>query len=93
MRNSSIIVVAALVLSACTSSGVIPMDKGTFLITKRSAQVGVGPPVGTKADVYTEANEFCQKQGKEVETVNFNMYDTYPARPGGVELQFKCVPK
>jgi hypothetical protein len=87
------IVITSMLLAACASSGVVPMDKGSYLITKRSAQVGVGPPVGVKADVYVEANEFCQKQGKEVETVNLNMYDTYPARPGGVELQFKCIPK
>ena len=69
------------------------MDKGTYLITKRSMQVGTGTPVGTKAKVYTEANEFCSKNGMAVETVNLQVSASRVAHPGSVELQFRCIPK
>jgi hypothetical protein len=82
-----------LILGGCTSSGVVPMDKGTYLITRRSAQIGTGTPVGTKAKVYSEANEFCARNGMTVETVNLQVNTTLVANPGSVELQFRCVPK
>ena len=77
-------------LSACSSTGVVPMDKGTYMIGKRSTQAGFGPPNGTKADVYQEANEFCAKQQKTVSTVNLDVTNSGFARPGSVELIFAC---
>ena len=44
------------ILVGCSSTGVVPMDSGTYMIAKRSAQVGFGPPDGVKADVYSELN-------------------------------------
>lgn len=63
------LVILTLVLTGCASTGVVPMDKDTYMVSKRSAQVGLGPADGVKADVYREANEFCKKQNKKVETV------------------------
>lgn len=88
-----ILAVASLaILAGCASSGVIPMDRGSFMITKRSAQFGIGMPVGTKTDVYKEANEYCSKQGMMVDTINLEMTPSMPASPGSVSLQFRCVP-
>lgn len=69
------------------------MDKGTFLISKKSAQVGFGPPVGAKTDVYAEANSFCAKDGKAVETVKLDETNSGFGRPAAVSLEFRCVPK
>ena len=80
-----------LVLTGCSSTGIVPMDRDTFMVAKRSAQVGFGPPDGVKADVYKEANEFCAKQGKGVETVDLKITNSGFARPGNVTLQFRCV--
>ena len=82
--------IAFVMLVSCSSTGVVPMDGGTFMIAKRSAQPGFGPPNGVKADVYREANEFCTKQHKTVETVNLEVTDSGFARPGSVSLQFRC---
>ncbi|WP_397390624.1 hypothetical protein [Polynucleobacter sp.] len=79
-----------LFLLACSSTGVVPMDGGTFMIAQRSAQVGFGPPDGVKADVYKEANEFCSKQQKTVETIKLDVTNSGFGRPGNVSLQFKC---
>ena len=59
-----IFILVAFILVACSSTGVVPMDSGTYMIAKRSAQVGFGPPDGVKADVYREANDFCAKKQK-----------------------------
>jgi hypothetical protein len=88
MRYIPILLV--LMFAACSSTGVIPMDSGTYMISKRSAQAGFGPPVGTRADVYREANDYCAKEKKEVETINLEMTDSGFARPGSVSLHFRC---
>jgi hypothetical protein len=92
MKWLSIIPALAL-LTACGKPQVVPMDGDTYLVQERSAQLGIGPPVGAKAEVYQVANEFCALRGRVVETVNFTMVDTFLARPGSVALQFRCVPK
>ena len=79
-----------LVLSGCSSTGIVPMDKDTFMVSKRSAQIGLGAADGAKADVYREANEFCAKQNKKVETVSLEMTDSGVARPASASLQFRC---
>lgn len=84
------LILAVFMLVACSSTGVVPMDSGTYMIAKRSAQVGFGPPDGVKADVYREANKFCTKQGKEVETIKLDVTNSGFARPGNVSLHFRC---
>lgn len=81
---------AIFLLAACASTGVIPMDSGTYMIAKRSAQVGLGPPDGVKADVYQEANDFCARKGMAVETIALEATNSGLARPGNVSLQFRC---
>lgn len=88
MKN--ILVLFTLFLTACSSTGVIPMDDGIYMIAKRSAQVGFGPPDGVKADVYIEANQFCDKKNKKVKTVKLDMTNSGFAKPGNVSLEFKC---
>ena len=84
------LILVPLLLAACSSTGVVPMDAGIYMIAKRSAQIGFGPPDGVKADVYKEANDFCSNQGRVVETIKLEMTNSGLARPGNVSLQFKC---
>ena len=79
-----------LILTACTSTGVVPTGEDTFMIAKRSAQVGTGPPVKTQAAVYAEANEYCARQQKAIETVSLDVTNSNFGRPGSVTLQFRC---
>ena len=65
------LVILTLVLTGCVSTGVVPMDKDIYMVSKRSAQFGFGPADGVKADVYREANEFCEKQNKKVSCHTF----------------------
>jgi hypothetical protein len=90
---SRIAILATLFLAACASTGVVPMDKGTHMISKKSPQVGFGPPVGIKGEAYTEANEFCARDGKAVETIKYAETNAGIARSAAVALEFKCIPK
>lgn len=86
-------VLALLTLTACSSTGVVPMNKDSYLISKKSAQVGFGPPIGIKGEVYTEANDFCTKEGKAVETLKYEETNSGFARSAAVALEFRCVPR
>lgn len=85
-----IVCVTALV-TACTSTGVVPADGDTFMIGKKSAQIGFGPPVKTEAAVFAEASDYCTGQGKEVETADLIVRNSVPGRPASVNLKFRCV--
>lgn len=78
-------------MAACASTQIVPMDHGTFLVSKRSAQAHYGPPLDAREDVYHEAGQYCARQGKGVETVSLDIVDSHLGRPGNASLQFKCV--
>lgn len=80
----------AIVLSGCASTGVVQTDSGTYMIGKKSAQIGFGPPDSTEAEVYREANRFCAKKHEGVETVKLKVTNSSFAQPGDVLLQFRC---
>ena len=85
-------VMAALV--GCASSGVIPADGDTFLITKKNSGGVFGNAEALKGDLYQEANDFCRSKGagKQVQTVNASHEGAIPfVRMGGASLQFRCV--
>ncbi|NTV51272.1 MAG: hypothetical protein HGA69_00345 [Desulfobulbaceae bacterium] len=60
------------------------------MIAKRSAQFGFGPPDAVKAEVYTEANEYCAASSQAVETIKLDVTNTAIFRPGNVSLTFRC---
>lgn len=88
MRIFSLLLVFT--LTACSSTGVVPTGDDTYMIAKRSAQAGFGPPVKTRAAVYAEANEFCAKKQASVETINLDVINSGFGRPGSVTLEFRC---
>lgn len=90
-KQSVILAVVALV--ACANTGIVPKDRGTYLIAKKSPQVGFGPPIGIKGEAYREANEFCAKDGNGVETLKFEETNAGFARSAAVALEFRCVAK
>jgi hypothetical protein len=94
MKIASPILCVAVALAGCSSTGVVPADRGSYLISKQSAAGVFGTPEGVKADIYREANEFCGRTGQAVETVNVEAKPAIPfVRQGSASLQFKCVPK
>ena len=41
---------ATFMLDACSGTGVVPIDSGTYMMEKRGAHVDFGPLGGVKAD-------------------------------------------
>ena len=86
-----IMTIMVMFLAGCSSTGVVPMDDGTYMIAKKGAQVGFGPPVGIKGDAYEEANEQCGREGRAVETIDLQEVSSGVARSAAVTLTFRCV--
>jgi len=80
-------------LSGCSSSGVIPLDKGVYYISKSGTTLGVvgPPPPETIASVYKEANEFCKTKGKEVKRINNIYTNSAYGQLANFALEFECV--
>lgn len=86
-----IIIAAASMLGACANSGVVQMSQNSYLISKDSAKVGGGISQAVRIEVYQEANAFCAKSGRFVETQDLLMQPGMPGRLGNVTLQFRCT--
>jgi len=91
LNRSLFIVLTFFGISACQSTGVIPMDHGTYMIGKKDGSPGLGVSLSNKAEVYKEANAFCHKDGLEVETIKVTVSPAKLAKLGSTELEFKCV--
>ena len=84
--------VITVVLTACASTGVIPMDRDSYFIGKKDGTPGIGISLSNKAEVYREANDFCRAKNLEVETLRVSVTPSMPGQLGSTELHFKCVP-
>ena len=67
------------------------MSQNSYFIGKKDGSPGIGISLTNKAEVYQEANEFCNKKGLEVKTLRETVIPAAPARLGSTELHFKCV--
>jgi hypothetical protein len=88
MRSSAVLF---LVLAGCTSSGIVHMDRDTYMVSERGPTVGFSPPIRQTASVYRQANEFCARQNKQVETLKLDQQDSGLGRPANATLQFRCI--
>ncbi len=83
-----------LILTGCSSSGVVPIGEGVFIISKKSVGCGFSSGEGTKIDLYKEANTFCEEKNRELITVEAIARDGVPfVRCASAELKFKCIEK
>jgi hypothetical protein len=64
------VVFSLLLLSACSSTGIVPMDDGVYMIAQRSAQVGFGPPDGVKRTYITKPIIFALILSKKSKQLN-----------------------
>ena len=91
MKKSIIAVLFISTITGC-ASGIIQTDKGVYMSEKTSAGGAFGSPQAVLADLYTEANEFCAKSGKQLETISTNPENGIPfVRAARATLNFKCI--
>src|SRR4051812_46214013 len=91
MKKTSIVV--ALLFTGCASnSGVVPIGKDTFMVSRQAA-TGFSGSGTLKAEAFQEANKYCQDLGKSLQVVS-----THEASPPYIlanfpkaEVQFMCL--
>lgn len=82
---------SAALLSACASSGIIPVGQDTFMVTKQSS-TGFHSGGSVKAEIFPEAAAYCSKMGKELQPVSERAVDGVPGRSfASAELTFRCL--
>jgi hypothetical protein len=86
-------VVVALLVSSCTSSsGVVPFGPGVFTVVK-GGKTGFSSLATLKTEAYKEANDFAVSHGKQIEIISV---DEKPAGFGKwpqVEVRFRLLDK
>ena len=81
-----------LFLSACSSTGPVPMGKDTYMISRQSAGGIFVSPSSIKAELLIEANAYCNKQNRIFQIVNSGEQGAIPgARLPSAEIQFMCL--
>jgi hypothetical protein len=81
----------ALLLTACASSGPVPMGRDTYMISKQSS-TGFHSGASVKADIYREANDFCIRTGLEFQPVTDSAKDGVPGYAfANAEVVFRCL--
>lgn len=89
MKNVILTTLILALASCASSSGVVPMGKDTFFITRRGGSGFEGR--GTlKVDVIREATEYCTSTGKQFQVVGIEESKAawdYPR----AEIQFMCL--
>lgn len=87
------IILCAVVLAGCASnSGIQPIGKDTFMVSRQAA-TGFSGSGTLKAEAFQEANRYCENLGKYLQVVN-----THEAAPPYIlgnfpkaEIQFMCL--
>jgi hypothetical protein len=83
-----------LLLSSCANtSGVVPLDDDSFLISRSEKGFDVtGSAV--KADAFKEANKFRMSKKQKIEVIKVIEKDMVPFKSDAqAEIEFKCVTK
>ena len=91
-KTAALIILLSVLSSCASNSGIIPLGKDSFIVTRQAASGFHG--MGTlKADAVAEATEFCQNLNKE-----FQIIGTKEAEPPYIlgnfpqaEVQFMCL--
>lgn len=93
MRIILLVVSTITLVSGCASnSGVMPIGKDTFMVSRQAAS-GFSGSGTLKAEAFKEANEYCVNMGKSVQVINTNeaqppfVFGNFPK----AEIQFRCL--
>ena len=89
--KQGIIILTICFLSACSNTGVIKMENNKYMVSVKNAKIGFVNAAEEKAEAYQEANIFCEKQHKDVETINIELRNSGALRSASATLEFRCV--
>ena len=91
MKKILIATAVASILAGCASTGIIPADRDTYLVSQTWAPFGFQAPTHATATVYQQAHDFCAQRGLQVETVSLDQVPSALGRPTSATLQFRCT--
>ena len=93
MTYRRITLLLAIALAACQSSEPAPMGKDTSMLSGIGAWGGWSSGTASKGDLYRQATEFCQRQGKQMVPGPAVSNDIGFADVARAEVQFQCLPE
>jgi len=88
MNHKVILLIVLFLLSACSSTGIVKLEKDKYMVSEKNTKVGFVSAAEEKAAVYKSANEFCAKQ---VKTINLEMQDSGLFKQASATLEFNCI--
>ena len=84
---------ALLLFTACAqSSGVLKMGPDTYSVSAAAAPARGGYSEARKLAL-TEANQYCDQQGKEILVINVGTGTTNIHGAGSADITFRCLSK
>jgi len=83
----------AIALAACQSSEPAPIGKDTYMLSSTGARDVWSSGTAIKSDLYRQAAEFCQRQGKQMVPGPAVSNDIGFADFARAEVQFQCLPE
>ena len=89
MSRTVPLLLLALLVAGCSSTGVVPIGQDTFMISKGGSGSGSGGAL--KAECYQEGNSYCKSLGKEFQPLCDNNFDAVSFRLAAAEIQFRCL--
>lgn len=93
MVKRVILFLLAAIVVGCASTGVVPVGDNVYMISKQSAAGIFGTPAGVEADIYQEANAFCEARHQVLQTVDVQTQNAVPfVHEGSATLHFRCMP-
>ena len=87
-----LVVVLAIVLGGCASTGVVPTGHDEYMISRTAIGDTWSEGARVLAGLYVEANKFCGQKGKAIEkileeTANGRVF----VRNASATLRFRCI--
>ncbi|MCP1463311.1 hypothetical protein [Pseudomonas sp. S3E17] len=83
--------ILVLILTAgCSATGVVQMGQDTYMVAKDGSFTTFGG-AQVKAELYREANAFCERKSKQLMPVKETSRDSGYGRYANAELQFRCL--
>jgi hypothetical protein len=90
MKPSFAVVFASFALAACQSSGPVPIGPDTYTLSSAGGFFTFSGG-SVNADLFREANAFCQSQGRQVMAVNTRSVDSGYGTPAQGTISFRCL--
>ncbi|WP_431144929.1 hypothetical protein [Pseudomonas alvandae] len=81
---------SALFMVGCSGPGVVPMGRDTYMIAKDGSFTAFSGGA-VKAELYQQANGFCEGKGKQLMPLKDSSIDKGYGRHANAEVQFRCL--